>query len=900
MELAAAREDTFGDLADAVAHQAKSCEMALVTVSKVAHSLADFMIVRQPDTVEEITGFIRQLLETNPNIVGSTVAFEPDAFPKLPRTTTDGTLSPYLVRETETVNGQTVENYTYKDLALVYKDKKYLEWEWYADPAKKQKPCWSEPYFDEGGGDVLMCTYSVPFSIKGKFSGVATIDISLDEIREIIRKITAENADYILCSSTGRIIVAPKHLDWEMTETLETISDKFHAEMIREAGRRMAKGERGTYLTKSQITGKNIFGAYEPLGLVGWSMLKRTHEAESLHRVYRQFFVALITCVIGLALIVTIVLVVAKKITTPLQTLIRSVRTISDGNWNVEVVGITSQDEIEELARTFNEMAKSLRSSMDDAVRNAAAKEAADAGSLAKSQFLATMSHEMRTPLNGVIGISGLLIETPLQQKQKEYVQLIKASGESLLFLINDILDFSKIEAGKFELSPSPFNLQKMVDTVLRILSSRAEEKQLELVTTIQRDVPRWVLGDEGRLRQILINLVSNALKFTEAGGVRINISVITQTETQCDLRFDVIDTGIGIPIEQQGRLFKLFSQADAATAKNYGGTGLGLAISKKLVELMLGEISVKSEAGKGATFTFNLLLGLDWDKAAEENDSIVIQAAQIHGQPILIVTNSVFQCPVLTEQIEAWNFSTQLVSSGAEAFAALRKAVDAETPFFQTVIDTQLEDIAGEELIRSIQEDDVLSQTPIIYLVPLSDDSEQKEWKYPETLQFVSKPIQSTALYHAATAAFLVKGDIGKTSESDQDQTDAVKNLRVLVAEDNKINQIVIGEILKNAGVAYELAPNGEVAVEQAKTGKFNAVLMDCQMPVLDGYDASLQIREWEKAANRKRLPIIALTANVTMEDEMRCLAVGMDTYCSKPVEPKRVIELLKKWGGK
>jgi CheY-like chemotaxis protein len=368
-----------------------------------------------------------------------------------------------------------------------------------------------------------------------------------------------------------------------------------------------------------------------------------------------------------------------------------------------------------------------------------------------------------------------------------------------------------------------------------------------------------------------------------------------------------VLDTGIGIPVEQQGRLFKLFSQADASIAKNYGGTGLGLAISKKFVELMQGEISVKSEAGKGAMFTFNVLLGMEQNNADENGNMIMSinqMSEQVHGQPILIVASSPFQRPVLLEQFEAWNFKTQAVSSAAEALTELRRTTNAadavNTPFFQTLIDTQLADGTGEELIRSIQEDAALSHTPIIYLVPLSDDSEQKTWKYPERLQFVSKPVQSNSLYNAVTKP-LVKDVPVVSREKQYEPTDTLKNLWVLVAEDNKINQIVIGEILKNAGVAYELASNGKEALEKVQAGKnYNVVLMDCQMPVLDGYEASKQIRVWEKETNRKRLPIIALTANVTMEDETKCLTMGMDAYCSKPVEPKRVIELLKEWSGK
>jgi CheY-like chemotaxis protein len=473
-------------------------------------------------------------------------------------------------------------------------------------------------------------------------------------------------------------------------------------------------------------------------------------------------------------------------------------------------------------------------------------------------------------------------------------------SGESLLFLINDILDFSKIEAGKFELSPAAFNLQKMIDTVLRILSSRAEEKQLELVATVKRDVPLRVLGDEGRLRQILINLVGNALKFTEDGGIRIIVSLIERKENWCHVRFEVIDTGIGIPADRQDRLFELFSQVDASTSRTYGGTGLGLAISKKLVELMNGDINVKSELGKGATFTFTVPMKTEPENSSAFDSIISLMNRtqdKIHGQPILIATNSDFQRITLKEQFETWNFTAQIFSSCEETLTTLREANQNKKPFFQVVIDTKLSDGEGEDLVHAIQENDNLSQTPIIYLMQLSDDSAQTQWKVPEKLQFVSKPVQSGMLYNAVTRLLeLGEADIADVTAM-KSQLNSLQHLRILVAEDNRINQIVIAEILKNAGIDFVLTANGAEVLEKAKNEAFDAVLMDCQMPVMDGFEAAQKIREWEEGTGKNRLPIIALTANVTMDDERRCFEAGMDAYCSKPVEPHRVIELLREW---
>jgi signal transduction histidine kinase/CheY-like chemotaxis protein len=682
-----------------------------------------------------------------------------------------------------------------------------------------------------------------------------------------------------------------------MGETINTLADKYHAETLRRAGENMVRGETGTYLVYSVISGKRVFGAYAPLDTVGWSLLNRTPESVALRSVYVQFWISTIIFSCGLFLFIFVILLIAQRMTLPLKQLLPFVQDLSAGKWDVEITGINTHDEIAELAQAFNTMAKTLRKSIDKSVRTTAAKEAAEAANKAKSQFLATMSHEMRTPLNGVIGISGLLMETKLQQKQLEYAKLIKISGESLLSLINDILDFSKIEAGKFDLNRSVFNLHSTLEAVIGILSARTEEKQLELVVTFKRDVPKWVYGDEGRLRQILINLVGNALKFTDEGGVHIHVALISQTEQQYNIRFDVIDTGIGIPAEQQDRLFKLFSQIKNPSTQS--GTGLGLAISKKLVELMGGEIRVTSEAGQGATFSFNILLGAESNAAEGTNEMPEKVTAKMKEQPVLIVSNNKFQCPVLFQQFELWNFRPQTAGTAKDAMTVLQRAVQIMKPFFMAVIDTHLADSEGTDLIKMIQNEEKLAQTPIIFLTPLSDTSNLKNWKYPEKVQLISKPVQSSALYNAVI--FLCFG-IKAKSQTEESLlnvgSSAESPLRVLVAEDNHINQIVIAEICNNAGIDYVIVPNGAEAFEKIKSDdQFDAVLMDCQMPVMNGFEAVQRIREWESQMDSRHLPIIALTANVTVEDELKCLAVGMDTYCPKPIEPKRIIAMLREW---
>ncbi|MEX2115059.1 MAG: ammonium transporter [Pirellulales bacterium] len=526
-------------------------------------------------------------------------------------------------------------------------------------------------------------------------------------------------------------------------------------------------------------------------------------------------------------------------------------------------------------------------------------KEAAEAACAAKSQFLANMSHEIRTPLNGVIGMLDLLAGTELAPKQLRYAQIAKSSADTLLSLINQILDFSKIEAGKLELESTEFDLRVLVEDAAEMFVGRAQQKNLELACQISPDIERQLMGDPDRLRQIVINLVNNAIKFTERGEVVLRVALEDETRDQVTVRLSVSDTGIGIPEDRRDRLFQSFSQVDVSTTRQYGGTGLGLAITKSLVELMGGRIGVDGRPGQGSTFWCTIKLG----KQSKVRHDLCQIPHELRRMRVLAVDDNATNLEILRELFSNWGVSLTTVMHGSDALRALRNAATANCPFDLAILDVQMPDIDGFQLAAAIRRDHATRDTLLIVLTSMGQDLNETQVAALGLAGYVHKPVRQSrlldAIVDAASRPYIERR--ASESEAAEHISDAcVLRGRILVAEDNEVNQIVVTEILARSGFACQIVNDGQAAVDAVDAESFDLVLMDCQMPRMDGFAAARMIRQREDARaeiaeNVQRLPIVALTANAIKGDREHCLAAGMDGYLTKPIDPESLIDLVE-----